>query len=141
VQAAAKSLGIDIGEQLDAKQAAAALSKEMAMQMRNPAGGAGMPGAMSDADRRFLEQTVPGLSQTPGGNKLIIETNRRLAKRDQQVAKMAAAYRQKNGQLDDGFVQALQEWSNANPLFSDIGGGAAPAAPVRRFDKNGREIK
>jgi hypothetical protein len=122
----AESLGIKIDPKLGVKQAAEALSNEMALQARNPSGGAGMPGAMSDADRAFLQQIVPGLSKTPEGNKLIIETMRRLAKRDRDVARLSAEYRRKNGGMDEGFLPVLQEFATANPLFSGLQVAAAP---------------
>lgn len=130
IAAYAKSFGIDIDPNLDAKQAANALSKEMALQLRNPAGGAGMPGALSDQDRRFLEQMVPSLANTPGGNGLILETARRLAKREADIAKMAREYRGKKGQMDEGFFNSLAAYSEANPLFGDLAQQAGAAAPA-----------
>lgn len=121
VKSALDSLGIKIDPNLGSAQAAQALSNELALQMRNPSGGAGMPGAMSDADRNFLSATVPGLAKTPGGNRQLIETAKRLAQRDQQVAQMAREYRKQNGHLDEGFYQQLQQFSEANPLFRDMG--------------------
>jgi hypothetical protein len=48
-----------------------------------------------------------------------------LAKREQQVAKMARAYRKKNnGTFDEGFYDELAAWSEKNPLFK-----AAPQQP------------
>ena len=130
VQSALDSLGIKISPNLDSAQAARALSNELALQKRNPSGGAGMPGALSDADRNYLSETVPGLGKTPGGNRLLIETDRRLAKRDQQVAQMAREYRKQNGHLDEGFYQQLQQFSEANPLFKGMDGPSAPALPA-----------
>lgn len=130
VKAALSSLGIDIDPNLGAAQAAQAITNELALQMRNPSGGAGMPGAMSDKDREFLQATVPGLAKTPQGNKLLIESYRRLAQRDQQVAKMAREYRKQHGSLDEGFYEQLQAFSEANPLFADMPQSAAPAAPA-----------
>ena len=78
-----------------------------------------MPGAMSDPDRRFLVEMVPGLANTPGGNKIIIEALERKAKRDIEVAKMARAYTKKNGTMD-GFSDELAAWSEKNPLFADL---------------------
>jgi hypothetical protein len=134
----AQGFGISVDSKLDAKQAADALIKEMALQARNPSGGAGMPGALSDKDREFLVAMNPGLEKTPGGNRLIIETHKKLAQRDKEVARLARQYRQKNGQLDEGFYEELQQWSDANPLFN----GMAPASggPVLRFDAEGRRI-
>ena len=56
-----------------------------------------------------------------GGNRQLIETAKRLAQRDQQVAQMAREYRKQNGHLDEGFYQQLQQFSEANPLFRDMG--------------------
>lgn len=124
----ARSFGINIDPKLEAKEAVNAMSNEMALQMRNPAGGAGMPGALSDKDREFLQNIVPGLAKTPGGNAMIIEARLQLAKREQVVAKMARDYRAKRGSLDEGFYEELQTYSDANPLFDKI---AAPAQVKR----------
>lgn len=118
----AKSLGFNIDEKLGNKQAIDALSKEMALQLRNPSGGAGMPGALSDQDRRFLEAMVAGLGKDPQANKLIIDGMRGLAKRDKEVAQLARDYRRKKGQLDEGFFDELDKFSKSNPLFSQATG-------------------
>lgn len=129
VAKAAKALGLNIDDKLPNKEAAQALSGEMALELRNPSGGAGMPGAMSDSDRNFLAKMVPGLEATPDGRKLIIDTSKKLAQRDQVVAKMARAYRTKNGSLNEGFYDELATYSAANPLFADKPqGGSARAA-------------
>lgn len=125
--AAAQSFGINLDPKLGQKQALEALSNEMALQLRNPSGGAGMPGALSDADRQYLRDMVPGLAKTPEGNKLILEGLRKMAKRDQDVAKLARQYRTKHGQMDEGFYEELSAWSNRpeNILFGNY--SAAPA--------------
>lgn len=117
IQSIAQSFGITVDETLPAKQALEALSSEVALGLRNPAGGAGMPGALSDKDRDFLLNMTPGLGKTPGGNRLIIETGRKLAQRDREVARMARAYRKQHGQFDEGFFDQLQAYSDAHPLF------------------------
>ncbi len=119
ISSLAASVGINIDPNLPQKEAVAALSNEMALKAKNSGGENMMPGAMSDPDRRFLVEMVPGLSNTPGGNKIIIETLKRKAKRDQQVAKMAREYIGKNRTLD-GFSDELAAWSEKNPLFSDL---------------------
>lgn len=129
VSALADSLGIKLDPKLGAKQAVQALSNEVALQLRNPSGGAGMPGALSDKDREFLVSMTPGLANTAEGNKLIIESARKLAKREQDVARLARDYRQRKGQMDEGFYQELAQFSAANPLF---GGGAIPGGQERR---------
>jgi len=127
VAALAESMGIKIDKNLGNKQAAQALSSEIALQLRNPAGGAGMPGAMSDKDREFLVGMTPGLAKTPEGNRLIIETARKLAKRDQDVARLAREYRQKNGSMNEGFYAELQRYADASPLFSTKAERATPS--------------
>jgi hypothetical protein len=117
VAKAAKAAGLNIDDKLSNKEAAVALSSEIALQLRNPAGGAGMPGAMSDADRNFLSGMVPGIEKTPEGRKLIIETGKKLAKRDIEVARLARDYRKQNGSIDEGFYDGLSEYSAKNPLF------------------------
>lgn len=137
----AASLGLQLDPNLPNKQAAAALANEMALQARSPAAGAGMPGAMSDKDREFLVQTVPGLAQTPQGNRLIIETHRRLAKREAEIAKLANKYRMKHRTLDDGFVEELQAFADANPLFADMQMGGGAGGVTHRYNPATRKLE
>jgi hypothetical protein len=118
VASTAASLGFKIDPKLGNKQAADALSKEMALELRNPSGGAGMPGALSNSDREFLMSMTPGLTSDPESRKLISESMVKLAKRDQEVAKIAREYRKKNGNLDEGFYDELAKFSETNPLFT-----------------------
>lgn len=136
VASAAQSLGFSIDPNLSNKQAAEALSNEMALELRNPSGGAGMPGAMSDQDRAYLQNMVPGLSKTPEGRKMMTETATQLAKRDQDVARLARAYRAKRGTIDEGFYEELQRFAETNPLFRNSG-----ITGVRRTGTiNGRKV-
>jgi len=124
VASIAESFGIKLDSKLGPKQALESLTNEMALELRNPSGGAGLPGAMSDSDRTFLSSMTAGLSKTKEGNKLIIQTARAVAKREQDVARLAREYRKKNGSLDEGFYDVLADFSEANPLFGKRG---APA--------------
>jgi len=123
IAAVAQSLGMNIDPKLGNKQAAEALSNQMALELRNPAGGAGMPGAMSDEDRSFLKNMTANLGKTPEANAMILDATRKVAKRDQEVAAMARTYRAKRGSLDEGFYNELDAFSKANPLFQSA---AAP---------------
>jgi hypothetical protein len=123
LKAAAKSLGVDLSamgvtDDVAPAQAARALTNQLALEMRNPAGGAGMPGALSDKDREFLVQSIPGLENDPGSIGTMIDYRVKIAKREQQVAKMARAYRKKHGKFDEGFFDELKEWSDKNDLFA-----------------------
>ena len=122
LKAAAKGAGVDleamgVADDVAPIQAAQALSNSMALELRNPSGGAGMPGALSDSDREYLRSMTPGVQQTKEGRKLMSETATSLAKRDQEVAQLARNYRSKNGRLDEGFYDVLAQFSEANPLF------------------------
>ena len=118
VAKAAASLGLNVDPNMANKEAAQALSSEIALELRNPSGGAGMPGAMSDADRQFLANMVPGLATTPEGRQLMLETATKLAERDKKVAAMARDYRKKRGSIDEGFYNELAQHAEANPLFA-----------------------
>ncbi len=120
LQAIGKQLGIDISDKTDFAQAAQALSSQMALELRNPAGGAGMPGAMSDKDREFLVGMTAGIDKLPQANRLIIETQRRLAQREREIARLAREYRQRNNGFDDGFYDLLEQYAASKPLFDDL---------------------
>jgi hypothetical protein len=135
---AAKAVGVDLDamgvrDDVAPAEAANALANEMALELRNPAGGAGMPGAMSDKDREMLQSMTPSLTQTPEGRKLLIDARKRLYKREQQVAQRARSYRQKNGRLDEGFFDELAQWSEQNPLYSNEDMNRAEKARLPTF--------
>jgi hypothetical protein len=117
LKAAADSLGFKVDPRLPFQQAASGLAKEMALEMRNPSGGAGMPGALSDADRQYLVDMTPNLANTPEGNKILLDTAKKLAQRDKDVARLARDYRKRTGKFDEGFYQELADYSTKNPLF------------------------
>lgn len=122
IKAAAKAAGIDLGalgvaDDVPQAQAAMSLSNQLALELRSPAGGAGMPGALSDKDREFLVAMVPGLENDPASIPLMIEYRVKLAQRERDVAKLARAYKKKHGRFDDGFYEELSAWSEKNTLF------------------------
>lgn len=118
IAAYAKSLGIPISEKLDNAQAAKAVANDLALELRNPSGGAGMPGSLSNADRDYLSSMVANLDKTPGANKLLVEGSVKLAQRDREVADLARQYKKKHGQFDEGFYDELAKFSDAHPLFT-----------------------
>jgi hypothetical protein len=119
-------------EGLPPTQVFQALANKMALGERTQ-----MPGAMSDADRTYLQTMVPSLSNTPEGNLALVQIHRRLAQRDVEISRMAINYaKNNNGRLDLGFHDAIAQWAQANPMWSDkekaaLSGGAPPAAPGR----------
>jgi hypothetical protein len=113
----AASLGINI-KGLPAEQAIQSVVNEFALQLRNPAGGAGMPGAMSDQDRKFLASIPPGLTKTPEGRAQIMQTMRKKLDREQEIADMAIKYEHEHGKIDVGFEKQMRKFANDNPIFA-----------------------
>lgn len=111
------SLGIKVSKNLGNVQAAQAGANEMALQLRSPQGGAGMPGALSDKDREFLQSMTPNVAQSADGRAKVVNAYVAMQQRNQQIATFARNYEKKYGRLDNGFFDQLQQWSNANPLF------------------------
>lgn len=143
LKAVADTLGFKI-EGLGPAQAFEALSNQMALAARSTGDGAGMPGAMSDQDRNFLKQIVPGMEKTTEGNRLIIEVMKRMAQRKIEVARFAQEYESKHGRLDSGFELALSEYVNSRPLFGDMempvptdGADGAPMSPQDYLKRHG----
>lgn len=79
----------------------------------------------SNADRDFVVSQVPNLGNTPEGNRSLIQIQKKVAKRTQEIAKLARDYSARNGRIDAGFDAALQQWAEQNPLFK----GQSAAAP------------
>lgn len=84
-----------------------------------------MPGAMSDADRKFLANMQPGLTKTPEGRAKIIDASKKVAQRQIDMANMARQYEQDHGQLDLGFDKMLSDYAAKNQMFTQAtkGGG------------------
>lgn len=114
----ALGLPIDLPENIGGVEAAQALANQLALQFRNPAGGEGMPGHLSDRDLIFLQSITPNMFKTPAGRKQIVETAELLAKRAREEARLAREYRKKHGQLDSRFFDQLDQYAQTHPLFT-----------------------
>ncbi len=73
-------------------------------------------GAVSDAEMRMFLDSVGGLATSKQGNKLIVETLRKIADRKKDVANLAERYRGRMGSIQ-GFGEVLDEYNRQNPLF------------------------
>jgi hypothetical protein len=60
---------------------------------------------------------VPNLAKTSEGNKQLIDTAKKIAQREKEVAALAREYKNKHGKFDEGFYEALGRYSERNPLF------------------------
>jgi hypothetical protein len=72
---AANALGMEpFDDTMGPSEALRALSNNMALKMRDPKGlSGGLPGNVSDKDLTFLTDSIPKLTSSKAGNKLIIE--------------------------------------------------------------------
>ena len=111
-------------QSLQPYQVASALSNQLALELRNPASGAGMPGSMSDGDRTYLASMVanPGTDITAA--RTMIDARMRTLQRQQEVGTMASRWAKQYGQLSGinpktgmDFYDSLDAWSAKNPLF------------------------
>ena len=84
------------------------LQNEMALIIRNPDSGMGLPGAASDRDVAFLRSMQIGLDKSPKANKQFIEASRRIKQRQIQLANMANDYVEENGELDQNFYAQVR---------------------------------
>lgn len=72
----------------------------------------------SNADRDFVVGQVANLGNTPEGNKQIIGITKKVAKRKQEIAKIARDYAARNGgRIDAGLDQEIAAYAEKNPLF------------------------
>jgi hypothetical protein len=101
-------------------QAATSFANELALQLRNPASGAGMPGNLSNTDRDFLVSMIAGVGNDPRAIPIMIDARVAMEKRNQEIGKMARAYRQKNGTIDENFYQQVQEFADTHPIFPPV---------------------
>ena len=107
-------------QSLNATQLYQSLMGKLALEARNPANGAGMPGAMSDADREFLQKIAGGTENTREANIANLRINQLKAKRDMETARNAAEYAANNGgRIDVHFDRLHDKWAQQNPLFKE----------------------
>jgi hypothetical protein len=113
-----KGLGVGNADTLAGGELARSVQNQMALLVRNPESGMGMPGALSDPDREFLVQTMPGIDKSAKGNRIMIAVAKKAAQRKMEVAALAEQYAAQNGGME-GFQAALKQWANANPMLDD----------------------
>lgn len=97
-------------------EAARALSNQLALALRNPAGGEGMPGAMSNSDREFLRQSVPSLENSPQGWRAMVDVRLALADAAVKQAQYAEQLRRQGVPIQD-IPGRVQDFANQNPVF------------------------
>lgn len=79
VRSGLKSIGIDVGPEVDAANLASAVSGKMALLTRTADGKNLMPGAMSDFEQKILRNLVPNLESTAEGRAALIDVMKAMA--------------------------------------------------------------
>lgn len=138
---ALNAFGIDGGNTGPAEMLNA-LGNQISLRLRDPSSGAGMPGAMSDADREFLKSMSVSLGNSPEANRLLAQYYMAIQQRSIDLELLRQDYVEKNGRVNEGFRQqvvnymqnndptkALQQRLSGNAADQAISGGS-PAAPT-----------
>ncbi len=108
------SMGVKDAENAAPNELFQKLSNKIVLDMN----GGSLGNQVSNADRSFIENTVANPSNTPEGNRQIIQMAMRIEQRKQEVAKLARDYaKSHNGRIDAGFDEQLSGWTEKNPLF------------------------
>lgn len=115
IKRVANAFGVKV-DGLAEGEAARALSNQLALSLRNPAGGEGMPGAMSNSDREFLRQSVPSLENSPQGWRAMVDMRLALADAAVKQAQYAEQLRRQGVPIQD-IPGKVQDFANQNPVF------------------------
>lgn len=117
IASAANSLGIKIDPKLGNKEAAEALSIEIANGMRQPG-----TGVMTDKDFENFMNTTPSLAKSAEGRKMIIDTAIKKYERDMKLSNIARKWTSSLGRLDSPdvngrtFYDYLDDFAKQNPV-------------------------
>jgi|DEB0MinimDraft_3_1074331.scaffolds.fasta_scaffold00185_19 hypothetical protein len=114
-----KALGMS-GDQIADAQTYKAISMQLVMNRMSA-----LKGAVSDREWVLLQQQVPNMSNSPEGNKRLIQVMTQLSGRMALKAKMMRKHIADKKSLD-GFAEKWNEYTANNPLVS---GGTAKTAP------------
>jgi hypothetical protein len=97
-----------------------ALSNQLALLVRNPESGMGLPGATSNADLVFLKESVPGLQKSSEGNLMLIEVYRKTYDFQKSMVQEQARLISENGGVPPLDMEArMVEFVNAQDILGD----------------------
>lgn len=111
-------MGIDIGN-VPQEQLAQTITSQLALRMRDPSTGAGMPGPMSDADRTFVVAAQAGIGMSPEANEAILLQRKAVNRRLREVKEAEINYLEENNGRS-GWDKRRKE------LFTDEDGKSKP---------------
>lgn len=99
--------------------------------------GGSLGAGFSNADRSFVESMAANLDNSVAGNRLIIETQRKVAQRKLELAQLADEYVARYGRLDGNWPKVMRAFAEANPLFGGSGGGGGSLSSTAESYING----
>lgn len=113
----ASNLGIDV-KGLPESEAFQAISNELVLDKSQQ-----ISGALSEGDMKFLQNTVPRLTNTINGRRMMLDYSKRVLDREREYIKQAQSYRKANDGLFDAsdFEEKFQQYADENPLFNEYG--------------------
>ena len=120
-----EKVGMEMGLELDFQNASAADVLSSISGKLVLAGLANFTGAISDKEREYLMDILPGMSTTQQGNEVLITIKRALNNRTSALADSASNWRATYGKLSaknaegQTWEQFKIQWYNDNPLVTD----------------------
>ena len=113
-----QTLGLDVGD-LSGQELIRTISNEMALRLRNPESGLGLPGNTSNKDLQFLQNSVLGLARTEQGNRAIIKAMRKYNRLRQDVAmRQEELIAANGGSIPSNLNAELMRYVNDYQLFT-----------------------
>lgn len=105
---ALNAFGVDAGD-TSPMEMINALGNQLALRLRDPSNGAGMPGSLSDSDRQFLLSMSVSLGNSPEANRKLTAFYLRTQEKNIALEQARQQYIAQHGRLDENFrAQAAQ---------------------------------
>lgn len=111
-------LGMEIDPEISEQELVQSVQNRIAMLVRNPDSGGGLPGAASNRDVKFLVNSVPGLMKTPGGNLILIDMLQKVNTMKMDFYEFQSGLL-KNGRAPADFIQKRDDFIFGYDLLTD----------------------
>ena len=140
--------GLELTEADEEGEVVRAIGSRLALLMRNPDAGLGLPGSTSNRDLDFLVGAVNGLQQSEEGNRLLIKYRRRQNQMKRDLAKeQSRIIRENNGEVPLDLDSLLLDFADNYDFLTEeekeeirqVSGGNVPVTD--RFIGSGPSIE
>jgi hypothetical protein len=132
VRKIAGAFGVPTGDTSPAEMINA-LGNQLALRLRDPSNGAGMPGSLSDSDRLFLKSMSISLGNSPEANRQLVQYYFKLQQKNLAREELRQQYVGKNGRLDENWRAqdiALQKQFMLPEQATGGGGGSVAGEAI-----------